>query len=291
MVVSMTGFGAGAAEITDLSATVEIKSVNHRFLECAIRVPREHAYLEEKTKRLIGQHIKRGKVDVYISLTGAVSMNRSLTIDWDLADAYFNYASKLKDRYCLKQEVPLEYFLGNPDLVSIEEADVNREEVEPLVEKALKQAIRSLQSMRAIEGKELEKDILYQLQLFKQCADEGANLNPNIVSKYHSRLEKRIKEFADGQIDENRLLTEVAVFAEKTDVREEFIRLESHLSQFQNALMREEAVGRRLDFLTQEMNREVNTIGSKANDSSLVALVVEMKSALEKIREQIQNIE
>ncbi|MDG5470232.1 YicC family protein [Jeotgalibacillus sp. ET6] len=291
MVVSMTGFGTGTAKVNDLSVTVEIKSVNHRYLECAIRVPREHVYLEEYAKRLIGQTINRGKVDVFISLAGSGAADRSLSIDWDLADAYFKYANQLKDRYNLRQEVPISYFLENPDLVSIKEAHINRDEVEPVVETALKQALDSLQSMRTAEGKELEKDILHHLHSFKLCTDKAAGLNPAIVSKYHTRLEKRIKEFADGQIDENRLLTEVAVFAEKTDVTEEFVRLTSHLNQFQNALSFDGAVGRKLDFLTQEMNREVNTIGSKANDAALVSLVVEMKSSLEKIREQIQNIE
>ncbi|PPA72108.1 YicC/YloC family endoribonuclease [Jeotgalibacillus proteolyticus] len=291
MIISMTGFGRGAAEKGDFRAAVEIKSVNHRFLECSIRIPRQHSHLEDKLKRLIGQYIKRGKADVFVSITGEGSTVRSLKVDWQLVDSYYDYAVGLKKRFNLNEEIKIEHFISNPDLSVIEEAPGSNEEEEALIFAALQQAAETLHSMRITEGKELEKDILFQLQSFKQCLTNAREISPTVTAKYHERLEKRIKEFADGQIDENRLLTEVAVFAEKTDVSEEFTRLDSHLAQFGLAMEKSEPVGRRLDFLTQEMNREVNTIGSKANDAKLVALVVDMKSILEKIREQIQNIE
>lgn len=291
MVTSMTGFGRGVTESENFKIIVEAKSVNHRFLECSIRMPRQHFQLEDKFKKMISQYIKRGKVDVFITITGDEINRRELTVDWPLMDLYFNFARELKDRFNLKEEISLSHLLANPTFVTLEESNSETNEWEELIQTALKQAIDQLHSMRINEGSELEKDLFFHLNLLKNCLHNAKKISPAIVAKYKDRLEKRIKEFTDGQIDENRLLTEVAVFAEKTDVTEEFTRLESHIVQFEIAVQQVEPIGRRLDFLTQEMNREVNTIGSKANDALLTSHVVDMKSVLEKLREQVQNIE
>ncbi|TDL35504.1 YicC family protein [Jeotgalibacillus sp. S-D1] len=287
----MTGFGRGVTEIGNVRITVEAKSVNHRFFECSIRMPRQHFQLEDQLKKMISQYIKRGKVDVFITITGDEGAKQKLSVDWPLVDLYYKFASELKDRFELTEEISLTHLLSNPAFATLEESQTGASEWEGHIQTALKQAVEHLHSMRKYEGIELEKDLHLQLKSFKKCLHNAKEISPTIVAKYKDRLEKRIKEFADGHIDENRLLTEVAVFAEKTDVTEEFTRLESHVVQFEHASLQMEPIGRRLDFLTQEMNREVNTIGSKANDAKLTSHVVDMKSMLEKIREQVQNIE
>ncbi|KIL44829.1 YicC/YloC family endoribonuclease [Jeotgalibacillus soli] len=291
MVLSMTGFGRGIAESKRHMVTVEMKSVNHRFLECFIRMPRQFVKREDKFKKTIGQYIKRGKVDVFVTISGGELLNRSLNIDWQLLDAYHDFVKEAKNRYRISQDITLDHLLSRPDLVTIEETEEMDEEIESLIIQALEEAANRLCFMRSNEGKELEKDLRLHLQSFKQVTDEAKQICPTITSKYRERIEKRMKDYVNGEIDENRILIEVAVFAEKIDVTEELTRLNSHLTQFEIALNKEEPIGRRLDFLTQEMNREVNTIGSKANDAELVSLVVDLKSVLEKIREQVQNIE
>ncbi|MEW9501362.1 YicC/YloC family endoribonuclease [Jeotgalibacillus marinus] len=291
MVTSMTGFGRGMAEQENFRITVEMKSVNHRFLECFIRMPRQLSQIEDKIKKKIGHYIKRGKVDVFVTISGEGLISKSLKVDWQLIDSYYDFAKEAKKRYHINQDITLDHLLANSEILTVEETEGNNDELQDLIHDALEQAAVKLHYMRKNEGLELEKDLIYHLQSFKHILSQSNQVSPTIVTKYRERLEKRIKDFADGQIDESRILTEVAVFAEKADVTEELTRLDSHLAQFELALKKDEPIGRRLDFLTQEMNREVNTIGSKGNDANLVSYVVEMKSIIEKIREQVQNIE
>jgi len=287
----MTGFGRGIKEKDDFRITVEIKSVNHRFFECSIRIPRQLSHIEDKLKRKIKEYIKRGKIDVFVTVSGSGLVSRSLKVDWDLVDSYADWAIQLKNKFNLKDELSIDHFMSNPELVTFEEKEDSSHDLEVCVQDALLQAVEKLYTMKVNEGRELERDLIHHLNLFKQSTEQALKSSPTVITKYQDRLEKRIKEFTNGQIDENRILTEVAVFAEKSDVTEEFTRLNSHFIQFEAALQKNEPIGRRLDFITQEMNREVNTIGSKANDAQLISHVVDMKSIVEKLREQVQNIE
>ncbi|TFE03548.1 YicC/YloC family endoribonuclease [Jeotgalibacillus sp. R-1-5s-1] len=291
MVTSMTGFGRGTAGHDSLEVTVEIKSVNHRFQECSVKIPRLYSGIEDRIKKMIGSTIKRGKVDVYVSFEGLRSGSHELSVDWALLDSFAAFAEEAKKRYNLQDELKLEHLFQQSELFSVTEKKESVNETEDIILQAAAQASAKLSVMRQNEGKELEKDLRFQVQSLRQIADEAKNKCPAVSRKYKDRLEKKMREYTNGEIDESKLLTEVAVFSEKADMTEEFTRLISHLSQFEQALEKHEPIGRRLDFLTQEMNREINTIGSKANDETIASAVIEMKSTLEKIREQVQNIE
>jgi len=205
MVTSMTGFGRGVKEKDDFRITVEIKSVNHRFLECSIRIPRQLSHIEDNLKRQLKKYIKRGKVDVFVTVTGNGLVNRSLKVDWDLVDSYADWAIQLKNKFNLKDELTLEHFISNPELVSFEETEDSSQDLEECVLDALILAVEKLYSMKVNEGKELKKDLINHLKLFKQSTDLALQSSPTVILKYQDRLEKRIKEFTNGQIDENRI--------------------------------------------------------------------------------------
>ncbi|WP_404409069.1 YicC/YloC family endoribonuclease [Jeotgalibacillus malaysiensis] len=289
MTKSMTGFGRGTARQELLAVTVEIKSVNHRFHECSVKMPRMYAETEDKVKKIISSYIKRGKVDVYISVESEKPNSHKLLVDWELLDAYAQFVKDASDRYGLDEDLRVRDLLKQTDAFTAIEIK-EEHSADDVILSALNEACRKLSDMRANEGKELENELLYQVQSLKQNVEYAMEISPEVSKKYRDRLEKTIREHTSG-IDESRLLTEVAIFAEKADVTEEFTRLLSHIKQFVNALKKNEPIGRRLDFLTQEMHREVNTVGSKAGDERVAAAVIDMKSILEKIREQVQNIE
>ncbi|MDF2536336.1 MAG: hypothetical protein K0R18_2498, partial [Bacillales bacterium] len=290
MVKSMTGFGRSQRESNDLFLTVEIKTVNHRFCEYHIRMPRQLLKIEEKIKKQLNS-IHRGRVEVFVTLGGNGAVHRKVNIDWLLLEEYYQYIVKIKEKYMLQSDVSIHDLLQREEWLQVEEVDFGNEELEKLVNITVQEAANQLMAMRIAEGKELEADIRKQLLLLEDSINEVKQYAPLVVMQYKERLAKRLTDFISGALDEQRFITEVAIFADKADINEELTRLHSHIRQFEETLTEGEPIGRKLDFLLQEMNREVNTIGSKANDSKIAKEVVEMKSLLEKVKEQVQNIE
>lgn len=286
----MTGYGQGKRQTDTFSITIEVKTVNHRFTEYFLRIPKQFLKLEDKIKKTLNQYIKRGRIEVYATIEQTGSKQKKIRVDWDLLDEFYRSMTEVKEKYKLSSEPGLKDLL-NEDVFAIVEVDEEDEWLDELILEATNEAGKELQMMRLAEGKELEKDLIKQLGLLTECLNRLYDLAPNVVQQYEDRLRKRMEEYADGHIDESRIITEVAIFADKADINEELTRLASHRNQFQLTLSLEDAIGRKLDFMIQEMNREVNTIGSKANDSTIAGEVVEMKGLLEKMKEQVQNIE
>ncbi|OHX49599.1 YicC/YloC family endoribonuclease [Cytobacillus oceanisediminis] len=290
MAVSMTGYGRSKKESGQCSITVEIKTVNHRFSEFQIRMPRQLMHIEDKIKKKLNGHIKRGRIEVYITIDGDGLSSRKVNVDWELLDEYYQYITAIQTKYQISTDLSIGNIIRE-ELIGIEEKESGNEELSQLVLSAAEEACLQLTEMRRLEGDELEKDLRSHLSLLSSRVLQLREYTPKVVQLYRERLEKRMREFLDGQVDEPRILTEVAMFADKADISEELTRLQSHISQFEKTLQLSEPAGRKLDFILQEMNREANTIGSKANSAEIAAEVVEIKSLLEKMKEQVQNIE
>jgi uncharacterized protein (TIGR00255 family) len=291
MVFSMTGFGRARAQSESCIVNVEIKTVNHRFSEFNIRMPRQLLKIEDKIKKTLNQHIRRGRIEVFISLEGQGVISRKLQVDWNLIEEYFHFINQARSKYGIEGGVTIADLLGRTDLVHIEENEAENEQLDLLVLSAVEEASILLKQMRLAEGAELKKDLVDIIAKVESLLEELQNFAPAVVQLYKDRLTKRMQDFANGQVDETRLVTEVAIFSEKADISEEITRLKSHIGQFVQTLNEDDPIGRKLDFLVQEMNRETNTIGSKANDANIAKNVVEIKSLLEKLKEQVQNIE
>jgi uncharacterized protein (TIGR00255 family) len=291
MVISMTGFGRSRIASASFSVNVEVKTVNHRFSEINVRMPRQLLKVEDKIKKKLNEHLRRGRAEVYIMIEGEGAVTRKIQVDWKLLEEYYLFIKQARDKFNIEGTVLLQDLLTRNEFLHIEENEVGNEELEELVLKATEEAVLLCKQMRVIEGEELKKDLLASLIQLDSNIEELKEFAPLVVSAYKERLMKRIEELVQGQIDETRVLTEVAIFADKIDINEELTRLKSHNQQFKQTLSEMEPIGRKLDFLVQEMNREANTIGSKANDSTITKKVVEIKSLLEKLKEQVQNIE
>ena len=287
----MTGFGRAKAESDFFSVNVEVKTVNHRFSEMNIRMPRQLLKIEDRMKKKLNQYIRRGRVEVYVSLEGEGVVTRKVHIDWKLLDEYYQTIKQVRDNYHVEGTVTLQDLLSRSELLHIEESEIGNDELELLVLAATEEAAIVLKQMRMAEGEELKKDLLAIIAQLEKAVLELQKFAPLVVQSYKERLLKRMDEFVNGQLDETRILTEVAVFADKADINEEVTRLNSHIQQFLQTLNSVDPIGRKLDFIVQEMNREANTIGSKANDSNIAKQVVDIKSLLEKLKEQVQNIE
>ncbi|MEH7382465.1 YicC/YloC family endoribonuclease [Bacillus sp. JJ1533] len=291
MIVSMTGFGRAKKETNAFTVHAELKSVNHRFCEINIRLPRQLLFLEDKIKKAIIEHVKRGRVEVFLTIEGEGLVTKTISIDWDLLDSLVASTRQIQEKYQLTDQITAGQLLSNENILSIEEKEMENQELEETVLEVIESATLQLRQMREVEGKKLNQDIISFLGQIDENVHIIKEYAPKIVTHYRDRIEKRIREFVGDEFDENRILTEVALFAEKADISEELTRLESHISQFRETVKTNEPIGRKLDFIIQEMNRETNTIGSKANDPLIANHVVEMKSLLEKIKEQVQNIE
>jgi uncharacterized protein (TIGR00255 family) len=287
----MTGFGRAKAESDFFSVNVEVKTVNHRFCEMNIRMPRQLLKIEDRMKKKLNQHIRRGRVEVYVSLEGEGVVTRKVHVDWKLLDEYYQFIKQAREKYDVEGTITLQDLLSRSELLHIDESEAGNEELENLVLDATEEAAKFLKQMRLAEGEELKKDLFSILSQLEINVLELQKFAPLVVQSYKDRLVKRMEEFVNGQLDEMRILTEVAVFADKADINEEVTRLKSHIQQFLHTLQSMEPIGRKLDFIVQEMNREANTIGSKANDSNIAKRVVDIKSLLEKLKEQVQNIE
>lgn len=287
----MTGFGRSIRSNEHIKVTVEVKTVNHRFAEYHFRIPRSLANFEDKLKKKLNEYIKRGRIEVFITIEGEGLYNRKLSVDWNLLEDYLQYIKQIQERFQINEDVPLKDILNRDELFIIEEQESGNEGIEELVLDAILEAVQYCVSMREAEGKALLKDVLSHIEKIQSRVQALKQFAPTVVEQYSNRLKKRIQEYVDIQVDEARIMTEIAIFADKVDINEELTRLDSHIVQFTTFLKDPEPVGRKLDFLVQEMNRETNTIGSKANDAKITSEVVELKSLLEKIKEQIQNIE
>ncbi|WP_438446749.1 YicC/YloC family endoribonuclease [Gorillibacterium sp. sgz5001074] len=293
MIRSMTGFGQSGRTAAGFRMQVDVKSVNHRYSEIMVRMPREWLFLEESVKKRIQKEVKRGRVDVFITMEREGESGKTVELDGDLARGYLEAAARLKQEFGFQEELTLQNLLQIPDVVRFRE---NRVPDKELVEEALlsctDEAVSHLAAMRGAEGEHLRSDLATRLELLREARRQLMRLAPGVAAEYLAKLRARIQELLEQiPVDENRLAMEAAVFADRSNIDEELTRLESHYAQFDGLLRSAEPSGRKLDFLIQEMNREVNTIGSKANSAELTSIVVEMKAELEKIREQVQNIE
>lgn len=289
---SMTGYGRAEKLIANKEITVEIRSVNHRFLEYSARVPRAYSYLEDKLKNLVKESVFRGKVDVSLSIQTIKGTDTQVMINHDLARSYLEALCDLSEDLQIKNDITVSQMARFSDIFSVVRVEDDEEEMWNAVKEVAQEAINNFIKMREVEGEKMRQDLLYRLDLIEKMVHQVEELSPQTVENYSKRLYAKIKEvLEDKAIDEQRIITEVAIFSEKIAVAEETVRLGSHIHQFKEILDSGEPVGRKLDFLVQEFNRETNTIGSKAQDLEIARIVVDLKSEIEKIREQIQNIE
>lgn len=289
---SMTGYGRAQKVIGNKEITVEIRSVNHRFLEYSSRVPRAYSYLEEKLKNLVKASVSRGKVDVTLSIQTISGTDAQVVINHDLARSYLNALQELSEDLQVKNDITVSQLAHFSDIFSVIRVEEDEEQVWEAVSQTAQEAIGNFVQMRLVEGMKMQQDLLYRLDLIEKMVAKVEELSPKTVENYTKRLYAKLQEvLQNNAVDEQRIITEAAIFAERIAVAEETVRLDSHIHQFREILKSNEPVGRKLDFLVQELNRETNTIGSKAQDLEIARVVVDLKSEIEKIREQIQNIE
>ena len=287
LIKSMTGYGSASGKSGDLTVTVELKSVNNRFLDCSVRIPRVYLFAEDRIKSLVQKNVGRGKVDVFVSIDSSAANDVAVRLNEGVAAAYVAAFEELSEKYALKNDLTAVALGRLPDVFTVERKEVDQEAFGADLEAVATEAIAVFERMRCAEGEKLKADILLKLQRVEELAAEIKLLSPQTVEEYRARLE--VLQTAD--IDRARIVTEAAIFADKVAVDEELVRLASHIAQMRDMLAKGGAVGRKLDFLTQEMNREANTTGSKCTDAKITRLVVDLKSEIEKIREQILNLE
>jgi uncharacterized protein (TIGR00255 family) len=292
MLKSMTGFGAGRARVGDEEFSVEVRSLNHKFCEVKARLPRELAALEAALLKQVKDRLARGSVEVFIKRQTATSAGTVPVVDVALAREYARAMREVAEALGMMAEVSWTQVLGQPGVLRLEERGMDVESATRAVPAALEQALGALEQMRQVEGEAIRADLEMRLGLIERWSREVAQLAPRSVEEYRQRLAERVAELSRGlSVDEQRLTQEVVVFAERTDIAEEMTRLASHLEQFRQLMTGGEPAGRRMDFLVQEMHREVNTTGSKSQNAEISARVVSMKAEVERIREQVQNVE
>nr|WP_243114473.1 YicC/YloC family endoribonuclease [Ethanoligenens harbinense] len=288
----MTGYGRVQQTVRGYRILLEIKAVNHRFFEFSARVPRLYGYLEEKLRTYVQRFLTRGKVEAVLTVEPENGAQTSVMLNTRLAASYINALRELQARFNLQDDLSVSTVARYADLFSVEKAPENEEDVWEAVREAADTALEGLVRMREAEGARLQADITARAERIRSLVEQVEQRSPQTVAEYRARLSTHMRDvLADAKLDENRILLEAAIYADKVSVAEETVRLKSHLAQFAAMLEGGEPVGRKLDFLMQEMNREANTIGSKASDVETARVVVEIKAELEKIREQIQNIE
>lgn len=292
MIKSMTGYGRAQKIIDGREIVVEIKSVNHRYFEFSARTPRAYGYLEEKLKSFLQGSISRGKVDVGVTISHTEGKDALIEVNKSIAQGYISALRTANEELGLKDDITLSKIMRLPDVFNVTKAEEDEEAIWNDVKAVAAEAAENFVAMRMTEGNKMNDDISSRLEYIEKLVESVEKRSPEITRLYRERLYNRIKDILeDKNVDEQRILTEAAVFSEKTAVDEETVRLKSHIHQFRTLLGSDEPVGRKLDFLIQEFNRESNTIGSKAQDIEVTRTVVELKSEIEKIREQIQNIE
>jgi len=292
MVKSMTGYGRGENETQEKAFTVEIKSVNHRFCEVVVRMPKYYIALEDRIRKLIQEYVSRGRLDVFINVSDRGRGNKSIQVDKDLAMAYYSALEELGGTLGISGKPGIIDIARLPDVIITEDVQEDLDIIWPVLQKAVEEAVEKIVEMRSTEGGRLREDLLMRTGRLEEYTETITGRAPAVVSEYREKLKTRLKELdAEVDIDEARLASELAVFADRSNISEELVRLRSHFEELRTTMSQNEPAGRKLDFLVQELNREFNTIGSKANDVNITSMVIKAKSEVEKIREQVQNIE
>ena len=292
MLKSMTGYGRREAVTDGKKILVEIKSVNHRYSDYNIKVQRHLGFLEDKIRKHVSSAITRGKVDIYLNVENFETADKEIRLNREIARNYIEVLHELRDEFGLKDDITVSNVARNSDIFQTERVEEDEEQLWNTVKTVLDCALGDFVAMREREGERIEKDLCDRIEYMRTLVTTIDERSPQTVQEYSDRLYEKIKEVLDGrEIDEARILTEVAIYADKVAVNEETVRLTSHFAEFDNIIGSGEPAGRRLDFLIQEINREVNTIGSKASDIEIAKTVVTLKGEIEKLREQIQNIE
>ena len=292
MIKSMTGYGSGAAIAEGKAFTVEVRCVNHRYSDFNIKCPRVYAFAEDELKKLAGKTISRGKADIFVTVENKETRGGVVKPDIELARGYFEGLKALSQELGIECRVSAETFLRVPDVFLVDRAEDDNDAILAAILEAATAALQSFDAMRATEGERLYADMSERLDVITKLTEEIETRAPGIVDEYRERIEARMKQIMeDIPYDESRLLSEVAIFSDRVNVNEEIVRLKSHISQMRKMLKSSEPVGRKLDFLIQEMNRETNTVGSKSNDLETARMVIDIKAEIEKLREQCQNVE
>jgi len=292
MIKSMTGYGSATGTSGDINLTVELRSVNNRFLDCSVRMPRMYIFAEDKIKAVVQKYISRGKVDVFVTVDSSKADDVVVSLNEPLAEAYIAAYKQMSDKYGLKNDLSAVSLGRIQDIFTVEKKEIDADAFTADIEAVAAAALENFNAMREVEGGKLRNDILGKLENIENLAAKVEERSPQTVAEYRARLEQKMAEvLATADIDKARIVTEAAIFADKVAVDEELVRLRSHIAQMRDMLDKDGAIGRKLDFLTQELNREANTTGSKCNDVEITRVVVDIKSEIEKIREQIQNIE
>ena len=304
MVRSMTGYGRAQKVLNGRDILVEIRSVNHRYYEYSSRIPRTYNYIDEKLKALLKTGISRGKVEINVTISNIESRDTEIKLNKGLAEEYLkvlkDFGDEMNEKYVdydkfndyVEDDLTLSKLIKLPDIFTVQKTPDDEEQVWDDVKEVAEEALAKFVSMRETEGDKLRSDVLEKSEMILGMVGEVEKISPQTVENYRNKLYQKLSEILEGKdIDEQRIITEAAVFAEKIAVDEETVRLRSHISQLRDMLDSADPIGRKLDFIVQEMNREVNTIGSKAQDLNITKIVVDMKAEIEKIREQIQNIE
>ena len=292
LIKSMTGYGRAVETVNGREFTVELRSVNNRYLDCTVKLPRSVSFAEENVKQAVKASISRGKVDVYISMRSENGTDAKVMLNTGMVEGYLAAMEQMAAQYPVKNDISVSLLSRMPEVFSVEKPEVDEEQLLSDLMRVVTKALEGYDAMRTREGKALEEDLRTRGATIEELVTQVEAGNAQTVIDYRARLEAKLKEvLASTTIDESRILTEAAIFADKVAVDEETVRLRSHLQQMYSMLTTGGAVGRKLDFLLQEMNREANTIGSKCTDVRLARIVVEIKAELEKIREQTQNIE
>ena len=288
----MTGYGRAVDTVEGMTVTVELKSVNHRFFEFTPKVYRTYSFLEDKLKAYLQQYIARGKVDCYVQIEVDADDDSVVEINHSLAAGYMKAVAELCETYGLERGNSVELLTSHPDIFSVRKAPADEDAVWAKVKPVVEEAVQAFLAMREAEGQKLKEDVLSRADSILDSVAFIEERSPETVKEYNEKLKARIRELLeDAAVDEQRLLTEAAIFADKTAVAEETVRLRSHIDQLRTMFGSGEPIGRKLDFLIQEINREANTIGSKGSDIEIARKVIDIKAEVEKIREQIQNIE
>lgn len=292
MIKSMTGFGRAEVTEGDRKFTVEIKSVNHRYLDTNIKMPKKFSFFESSIRNVLKQYMQRGKVDVFITYEDFSEENVCIKYNKEIAAEYYEYLSQMAEQFGLDNDIRVSTLSRYPEVFTMEEQTVDEKELWNVLENALKQAAEGFVETRIKEGENLRNDLIEKLDGMLTHVDYIEERSPQVIKDYKAKLEDKVKELLESaQIDENRILTEVTIFADKICVDEETVRLRSHIETTKQVLQEGDGIGRKLDFIAQEMNREANTILSKANCLDISNHAIELKTDIEKVREQIQNIE
>lgn len=290
--LSMTGYGSAKGSVEGQEITVELKSVNNRYLDCWVRLPRNFLFAEDTVKQAVSAGVSRGKVDVFVSAQASQDSGTVVSVNEELARGYRDAVARIAETLGLESGLNAFSLARFPDVLTVERRELDKDKAAAALSEITAKAVEEFNAMREREGERLRRDMLGKLETIEGLVSVVEERSPQTVKEYRERLEARLRDIlADRSLDEQRVITEAAIFADRTAVDEETVRLRSHIAQFRTMLEEGSPIGRKMDFLVQEFNRESNTIGSKCSDASLAKVVVDLKSEIEKIREQLQNVE